>query len=293
MKENFIGKKRVVGLGEILWDIFPDGKRLGGAPANFAFHAERQGCAGVVVSAIGNDLPGDEIKAFLGEKKLPALLPRVPEPTGTVHVATDADGVASYVFSENCAWDNIPFSADTEVIARETAAVCFGTLAQRDPRSRSTILRFLDSVPADAHRVFDVNLRQHFFSREIISDSLARCSILKINEDEAPVIADFFNTDFCFREVFFAALFAGFPSLKIVILTLGRAGSVVASREGVRSSLFADSGIRVVDTVGAGDAFTAGFVAALLRGESLDSAHRNAASLAGFVCARAGAMPER
>ena len=152
-----------------------------------------------------------EITYFLEEKKLPALLPRVPGPTGTVRVATDADGVASYVFSENCAWDNIPFSADTEVIARETAAVCFGTLAQRDPRSRSTILRFLDSVPADAHRVFDVNLRQHFFSREIISDSLARCSILKINEDEAPVIADFFNTDFCFREVFFCYAFCRIP----------------------------------------------------------------------------------
>ena len=293
MKKNFIGKKHVVGLGEILWDIFPDGKRLGGAPANFAFQADRQGCSGIVVSAIGSDLLGAEIEAFLEEKKLPALLSRVPEPTGTVRVATDADGVASYVFAENCAWDNIPFSADTEVIARETAAVCFGTLAQRNPRSRSTILRFLDSVPADALRVFDINLRQHFFSKEIISDSLSRCSILKINEDEAPVIADSFNTDFCSRESFFDALFSGFPSLKIVILTLGRSGSVVASREGVLSALAADSGIRVVDTVGAGDAFTAGFVAALLRGESLDSAHRNAASLAGFVCSRAGAMPEK
>ncbi|MBQ9758206.1 MAG: carbohydrate kinase [Opitutales bacterium] len=285
-------KSWVVGLGEVLWDVFPDGKRLGGAPANFAFHASRQGCDGIVVSAVGADASGAEIASFLARKKLSALLARVSEPTGTVTVSTDSDGVASYVFAENCAWDNIPFSAETENVARRAAAVCFGSLAQRDLRSRRTVQRFLDCVPASALRVFDVNLRQNFYTPEIIETSLARCSILKINEDEAPVLAGIFGINPRSREDFFAALFEKFPALKIIVLTLGKAGSAVAGRDGVRSEIPADTHIRVVDTVGAGDAFTAGFVAALLHGADVPTAHRRAADLAGFVCSRAGAMPE-
>ncbi len=285
-------KRWVVGLGEVLWDVFPDGKRLGGAPANFAFHASRQGCDGIVVSAVGADVSGAEIVSFLERKKLPALLPRVSEPTGTVTVSTDPDGVASYVFAENCAWDNIPFSAETENIARHVAAVCFGSLAQRDLRSRSTVQRFLDCVPASALRVFDVNLRQNFYTEEIIETSLARCSILKINGDEAPVLAELFGITPSSREDFFAALFEKFPVPEIIILTLGKAGSVIADRRGVRSEIPADARVRVVDTVGAGDAFAAGFVAALLHGADVPTAHRRASELAGFVCSRAGAMPE-
>lgn len=285
-------KSWVVGLGEILWDVFPDGKRLGGAPANFAFHARRQGCDGIVVSAVGTDASGAEISAFLERKKLPALLPRVPEPTGTVAVSTDSDGVASYVFAENCAWDNIPFSAETENIARRSAAVCFGSLAQRDSRSRATVQRFLESVPASALRVFDINLRQNFYTAETIETSLAHCSILKLNENEAPILAGLLGINPCSREDFFATLFEKFPALRIIVLTLGKAGSAVAGRDGVRSEMPADVRIRVVDTVGAGDAFTAGFVAALLHGADVATAHRRAAEIAGFVCSRAGAMPE-
>lgn len=285
-------KSWVVGLGEILWDVFPDGKRLGGAPANFAFHASRQGCDGIVVSAVGTDASGEEIVAFLERKKLPALLPRVPEPTGTVTVSTDSDGVASYVFAKNCAWDNIPFSAETENIARRAAAVCFGSLAQRDSRSRATVQRFLESVPASALRVFDINLRQNFYTAETIETSLAHCSILKLNENEAPILAGLLGINPCSREDFFATLFEKFPALRIIVLTLGKAGSAVAGRDGVRSEMPADARIRVVDTVGAGDAFTAGFVAALLHGADVVTAHRRAAEIAGFVCSRAGAMPE-
>lgn len=285
-------KRWVVGLGEVLWDVFPDGKRLGGAPANFAFHAAGQGCSGLVVSAVGEDSLGAEIVSFLKQKNLPALLPRVPEATGTVRVTTDSAGVASYVFAENCAWDNIPFSPETETAARRCAAVCFGSLAQRNPRSRETIRRFLDSVPVSALRIFDVNLRGGFYSESVLKNSLERCSILKLNGDEAPVVASLFGMNLRSREVFFEKLFEAFPDLKIIILTLGEAGSVAAARSGEYSSLPADAQVRVVDTVGAGDAFTAGFVAALLRGEDLREAHRRAAALAGFVCSRAGAMPE-
>lgn len=282
-----------VGLGEVLWDVFPDGKRLGGAPANFAWHAAQQGCRACVVSAVGDDALGREIESALAGKNLPAVLPRLPQPTGTVRIALDESGSAAYRFAENCAWDNLPFSPETERVARSADAVCFGTLAQRGARSRETIARFLDRVPAGALRVFDVNLRQNFFTDEILRGSLARCSILKLNEDEALVVAALLGADArCSRETLFAALFENFPALEIVVETLGKAGSAVATRGGVRSEVPADPRVRVVDTVGAGDSFTACFVACLLFGKTPEVAHRRAAATADFVCSRAGAMPE-
>lgn len=285
-------KPLVVGLGEVLWDVFPDGKRVGGAPANFAFHANRQNCTGIVVSAVGQDALGDEIENFFAQKNLAVLLSRVPEPTGTVRVRTDDKGVASYVFAESCAWDNLPFSGAVAQIAQSAHAVCFGTLAQRDPRSRKTIHRFLDHVSESALRIFDVNLRQNFYSTETILASLERCSVLKINEDEAPVIAKAIGAETYSREVFFDRIFQEYSKLKIIARTSGSAGSVVVSRAGTYSELPTDSGIRVVDTVGAGDAFTSGLVTGLLSGESPESAHQRAVELAGFVCSRAGAMPD-
>lgn len=282
-----------VGLGEVLWDVFPDGKRLGGAPANFAWHAAQQGCRACVVSAVGDDALGREIESALAGKNLPAVLPRLPQPTGTVRIALDESGSAAYRFAENCAWDNLPFSPEAERVARSADAVCFGSLAQRGARSRETIARFLDSVPAGALRVFDVNLRQNFFTDEILRGSLARCSILKLNEDEAPVVAALLGADArCSRETLFAALFENFPALEIVVETLGKAGSAVATRGGVRSEVPADPRVRVVDTVGAGDSFTACFVACLLFGKTPEVAHQRAAATADFVCSRAGAMPE-
>lgn len=282
-----------VGLGEVLWDVFPDGKRLGGAPANFAWHAAQQGCRACVVSAVGDDALGREIESALAGKNLPAVLPRLPQPTGTVRIALDESGSAAYRFAENCAWDNLPFSPEAERVARSADAVCFGSLAQRGARSRETIARFLDCVPAGALRVFDVNLRQNFFTDEILRGSLARCSILKLNEDEAPVVAALLGADArCSRETLFAALFENFPALEIVVETLGKAGSAVATRGGVRSEVPADPRVRVVDTVGAGDSFTACFVACLLFGKTPEVAHRRAAATADFVCSRAGAMPE-
>lgn len=282
----------VVGLGETLWDVFPDGRKLGGAPANFAYHADRQGCRGCVVSAVGDDALGREIEAVFAAKHLEALLPRVARPTGTVRIALDSAGVASYAFAEDSAWDNLPFTAETETLARCAAAVCFGSLAQRSPRSRETISRFLDCVPAEAVRVFDANLRQNFYDDEILLSSLARCTILKINEEEAPVIAALLGADARSREALFSAVFEKFSSAKIVVMTLGKAGSLVASRDGARSSVPADAGVRVADTVGAGDSFTASFVASLLFGKTLSEAHRHATDVANFVCSRHGAMPE-
>lgn len=287
-------KTLVVGLGEILWDIFPGGKRLGGAPANFAYHAAKQGCVGLVLSAVGDDELGREIEMLLRKNKLQAHLVRRPNPTGTVNVMPDDKGIASYVFAENCAWDALPFSPETEAIAKRVSAVCFGTLAQRNPYSRSTILRFLDSVPASALRIFDINLRENFYSREIVVTSLERCTILKLNEDEAPIVARLSGLpENVSREAFVAELFGKFPDLKIVVQTLGAAGSVIFERTGTSSFVPADESVRVVDTVGAGDAFTAGFVASLLAGKTLREAHLRAAKLAAYVCSISGAgMPD-
>ena len=156
----------IVGMGEALWDILPSGKKIGGAPANFAYHVSQFGLNSCVVSAVGNDALGDEIVNNFTEKKLNLKIARVPFKTGTVQVEMDDVGVPQYVINENVAWDNIPFTPELEELAKNTKAVCFGSLAQRCPVSRNTIHRFLDAMPDDDDRlrVFDINLRQGFYS---------------------------------------------------------------------------------------------------------------------------------
>lgn len=289
MKKEIIA----VGLGEVLWDVFPDGKRLGGAPANFSYHLAQQGFRAELVSAVGADADGNGILKLLAQKHVSTkYTSRVPAPTGRVDVAVDSKGVAAYRFSENCAWDNLVFSPENEKLAKRADAVCFGTLAQRGPRSREAILRFLDAMPASSIRVFDVNLRQNFFSEEIILGSLERCSVLKINEDETPTVSKLLGVNLRSRETFFDAVFEKFPGIKMIAQTLGKAGSIVRSRNGTHSEIAAEKSIRLIDTVGAGDAFSAGFVSALLQGASVREAHFHAAKLAGYVCSQAGAMPD-
>jgi fructokinase len=176
-------KQYVVGLGEALWDILPTEKKLGGAPSNFAYHARRLGYDAIAISAIGRDALGDEILETLSQKQLEYLMPRVDYPTGTVQVTVDDKGIPSYEIKQNVAWDHIPFTPEMDAIARECKAVCFGSLAQRSEESRTTIQRFLDTVSKDSLKIFDINLRQQFYSRDIIEASLHRCNILKINDE--------------------------------------------------------------------------------------------------------------
>ncbi|MDD6891822.1 MAG: carbohydrate kinase [Bacteroidales bacterium] len=282
-------KRIIVGLGEALWDCLPEGRKLGGAPANFAYHTSQFGNEAYAVSAVGNDALGDETIQAFEEKKLNYALPRVDFPTGTVQVTLDDDGIPSYDIKEGAAWDNIPFTPELEALARRSRAVCFGSLAQRSEVSRQTIYRFLDSTPKDCLRIFDINLRQNFYSKEIIRESLRRCNILKINDEELVIIGRMFGypgMDFenkCW-------LILGKYNLDILVLTCGVNGSYVFSKGAM--SYYETPKVKVADTVGAGDSFTGSFVASLLAGKPVAEAHRIAVNVSAYVCTQNGAMPQ-
>lgn len=281
-------KKVIAGLGEALWDCLPDGEKLGGAPANFAFHASQFGHEAVAVSAVGNDALGDRTLEELEAKGLKAVMPRVDYPTGTVHVTLDEAGVPAYDIREGVAWDNIPYTPEVEAAAKACQAVCFGTLAQRNEVSRKTIAQFLNAAPEDCLKVLDINLRQHFYSKEVICDSLKACNILKINDEELVQIGRMFGYPGLDMENK-CWLILGKYNLKMLVLTCGVNGSYVFA-PGQRSFLPTPE-VTVADTVGAGDSFTGSFVAALLAGLPLTEAHRLAVDVSAFVCTQHGAMP--
>ena len=281
----------VVGMGEALWNVLPEGKKIGGAPANFAYHVSQFGLPSRVVSAVGNDPLGREIVENFTSKGLNHLIEEVPYPTGTVQIEIDPAGVPQYDIKENVAWDNIPYTARLEALAGQTRAVCFGSLAQRNVVSRDTINRFLDAMPqtADSLVVFDVNLRQGFYTKEILCNSMKRCNILKINDEELVTVSRMFGypgidlQDKCW-------ILLGKYNLRMLILTCGINGSYVFTPGNV--SFQPTPKVEVADTVGAGDSFTAAFIASLLKGKSVTEAHALAVRTSAFVCTRKGAMPE-
>lgn len=281
-----MSRKVIVGIGEILWDMLPSGKALGGAPANFAYHASRLGEEGWAVSAIGEDPLGAEIMDIVTEKKLRNIIAVTGKPTGTVQVELDARGVPSYNITEDVAWDNIPFTAEMEALAKRADAVCFGSLVQR-MASRDSVLRFLRATRPEALRVFDINLRQHYYSREIVDESLKLANILKINDEEIRIVAEMFGLEG--DDTAACRALAERYSLRLVILTKGAAGSEVITVEEVIPQ--AAGKVDVVDTVGAGDSFTAAFTVSYLRGDSLSDAQRLANETAAYVCSCKGAMP--
>ena len=278
----------IVGIGEVLWDVFPTGRKLGGAPANFAYHVSQFGLEGLAVSAVGRDDLGDETLDALDGHGLHFHMDRVEEPTGTVQVTLDANGVPQYEIKTGVAWDNIPFTKELAQIAASTRAVCFGSLAQRSPVSRETVGWFLDAVPEDCLKVFDINLRQQFYTLEILEDSLKRADILKINEDEIVIVARMFGIAGDGFEVICRTLKERF-CLKMVILTCGAVGSYVFHDGGM--SYLDTPEVQVADTVGAGDSFTGAFVACILAGKSVEEAHRTAVDVSAYVCTQTGAMP--
>ena len=280
----------VVGMGEALWDVLPEGKKIGGAPANFAYHVSQFGLPSCVVSAVGDDALGKEIIENFTSKGLNQLIAEAPYPTGTVQVEIDPAGVPQYEIKENVAWDNIPYTAHLEMLAEKTKAVCFGSLAQRNVVSRNTINRFLDAMPQneDTQVVFDVNLRQGFYNKEILCNSMKRCNILKINDEELVTVSRMFGypgidlQDKCW-------ILLGKYNLKMLILTCGINGSYVFTPGNV--SFQPTPKVEVADTVGAGDSFTAAFIASILKGKSVQEAHSTAVQTSAFVCTKKGAMP--
>ena len=266
----------IVGMGEALWDVLPEGKKIGGAPANFAYHVSQFGFDSRVVSAVGNDELGDEIMSVFKEKKLNTQIERVDYPTCTVQVTLDAEGVPCYEIKEGVAWDNIPFT---------------DALAQRNEASRATINRFLDTMPEiDGQlKIFDINLRQDFYTKEVLRDSFQRCNVLKINDEELVTISRMFGypgidlQDKCW------ILLAKY-NLKMLILTCGINGSYVFTPGVV--SFQETPKVPVADTVGAGDSFTAAFCASILNGKPVPEAHKLAVEVSAYVCTQSGAMPE-
>ena len=282
-------KPLVAGIGELLWDVLPSGKQMGGAPCNFAFHAMQAGCDCFAVSAIGKDESGIELKDNLHKLGLSNQYVQENEfPTSTVTVKLDENGLPDFTIHENVAWDHIRWNNEMEKLAKEVDAVCFGSLAQRNSESERSIKSFIQTTKPECLKVFDVNLRQNYYSREIIINSLLLSDVLKLNEDELPVIAGYlgFKGD---PEKQLDQIISYFK-LKYVVFTLGSNGSIIKSN--TESSFMKVPKVHVEDTVGAGDAFTAVFIAGILKEISLKEIHKMATEIAAYVCTRKGAMPE-
>ena len=283
-------KDLIIGLGEALWDMLPEGKKLGGAPANFAYHAGQFGLDTLAVSALGEDKLADETIEALEQNGLHYLMPRVPYATGTVQVTLTGDGIPAYEIKENVAWDNIPFTPEMKEAAAGCRAVCFGSLAQRNVVSRRTIQQFLDATPKDCLKICDINLRQQFFSREVLEDSFRRCNILKINDEELVVVSRMFGYQGLDDAKVCQQIVKDYD-LQLLVLTCGTNGSYVFTKDG-QQSFQPTPKVEVADTVGAGDSFTGSFCAALLNGKPIAEAHRIAVEVSAYVCTQNGAMPK-
>jgi fructokinase len=280
----------LVGLGEILWDLLPGGRQLGGAPANFAYHAKALGVDAQVVSCVGRDELGEEILAHLDRLGLGHEYIAVDpdHPTGTVSVRLDAAGKPDYVIHEQAAWDYLSLLPQSLGLASRADAVCFGSLAQRSCASRLAIRDFLAATRPECLRIFDINLRQHYYNVDTIAVALEAADVLKLNDEELPVIARLLSIHGTVEETL--GTLCRRYNLKLIALTEGDRGSLLFGPRG--RSRNAGHPTAVIDTVGAGDAFTAVLVFGLLSGASLDAINEQANRVASFVCSRAGATPE-
>ncbi|MCD4722340.1 MAG: bifunctional hydroxymethylpyrimidine kinase/phosphomethylpyrimidine kinase [Desulfobacula sp.] len=282
-------KYTLIGIGEILWDEFPGSKKLGGAPANFAFHANQLGARGMIISRVGDDLPGNKIKAELNKKEVPYLLSVDPDhPTGRVSVKTDKKGMPEYIIHENSSWDFLSFDPHFSEIARTADAVCFGTLAQRNPVSGQTIKNFIRATKKTCLKILDINLRQNYYSKKILSDLLNLADILKLNHDELNIITQMFLTEeeetACLEELI--SMFY----LEMVVLTKGKHGSRIFADK-YHDSIYKSKPVEMIDSVGAGDSFSAVVALGLLNGFGLEKINKTASSVASYVCTKKGATP--
>jgi fructokinase len=280
----------IVGLGELLWDLFPAGKQLGGAPANFAYITSLLGDIGIPASRVGRDSLGKESLQRLSHLGLnPAFVQQDSTyATGIVKVEVDTAGQPKFEILRPVAWDFLDFTPEWQDLAQKADAVCFGSLAQRSPQSRATILSFLHAMRPSAVRIFDVNLRQNFYSRPVLEESLALATLVKLNHEELPKIMDLLELGAGSEEASASRLLS-LHKLEMICVTRGMRGSLLISRDG--RSEHEGFRVRVADTVGAGDAFTAALVHGYLRGASLDEINVSANRVGAWVASESGATP--
>jgi len=283
----------IIGVGEVLWDLLLTGPQLGGAPANFAYHAHALGAHAQVITRVGKDDHGREVIRRFHEMGLPETTVQIDEtaPTGTAKVELSGDGLAHFTIQENVAWDHIAVTTEALGAASEAHAISFGSLAQRSEPSRNTIQQLVAATPPDALRVFDINLRQQFYSRDVIEQSLQLANVLKLNDDELPTLAAMFNLTSSGED--HIERLAQMFGLRVVALTRGANGSLLyqKDKDEVRWSDCPSRPVKVVDTVGAGDSFTAALVLGLLRKMDLDEINTIANEVARYVCSQSGATP--
>jgi len=283
-------KKKVVGLGEVLWDILPERTCLGGAPANFAYITMLMGEQGIVASRVGQDSRGKEALRRVKELGLDISYVQTDRnhPTGTVQVELDSQGQARFAIAHPVAWDFLEWTPDWQQLATEADAVCFGSLAQRSEESRATIRQFLGAASPRAVKIFDVNLRQSYYSQEVLSASMKLADIVKLNDEELPKIMSlngFPQTD----ELSSARRLMDAYELKLVCVTRGGRGSLLV--RGEETGEHSGFRVKVADTVGSGDAFTAGLVHEYLQGAPLGRMNEVANRVGAWVASEVGAMP--
>jgi fructokinase len=283
-------KKRIVGLGEVLWDHLPGRTCLGGAPANFAYITTLMGDQGIIASRVGEDSPGIEALRRMEELGLNIDYVQTDRqcPTGTVKVQVDGNGLPRFEIAHPAAWDSLKWTEDWQHLADEADAVCFGSLAQRSEESRSTIRHFLNATSPGTVKVFDVNLRQSYYSSQVLTESMKLADIVKLNDEELPKIMSL-NKAPHKDELSSAQWLIRTYNLKLVCITRGGRGSLLVRSKD--SSQHPGFRVRVADTVGSGDAFTAGLVHEYLQGASLDLMNEVSNLVGAWVASEVGAMP--
>lgn len=279
-------KYTVIGMGEVLWDMLPTGKVLGGAPVNFAYHAAQLGAMGVAISAVGDDELGREIMNTVDEKGIKNCIAVNNYPTSTVGV-TLKEGKPEYTIYENVAWDFIELLPEAIQVLKEADAICFGTLAQRSWNSREAIQAALKLVPQNCLKVYDINLRQKYYSKELIQASLSVANVFKINDDEVELFKELFGLEGTETEV--CQKIKETYSLNYLALTKGESGSYLFGKDEV--SFLPTPVVTVEDTVGAGDSFTSAMVMGILNKRPLKEIHQKAIEISAFVCTQKGATP--
>ena len=282
-------KPVVLSIGEILWDVLPTGKRAGGAPVNFSYHAAKNGAEGYAISAVGRDDLGRELEKAVQEAGVDAVLQHNDHPTSTVEVQL-TEGIPQYVFKPDVAWDHLEYTDDLAGLASKADAVCYGTLSMRSSQSRETCLQVLRHTKSHAMRFFDINLRGTFYSKDLIQELLDMATVFKLNDEELVTLRDMFRVPGATDDEL-CHWFMDQWHLDTIVLTAGNDYSTIYLADG-QSSHLPTPEITVADTVGAGDAFSGTFAINRLLGASLTQSHRAAVNTAAFVCTQPGAWPE-